>query len=274
MRTRTRFRVCKDSEPRMTTEPLQRFWVFGIDDLHDAMVTIDHLSEGRPATSALPPAFTWATAKGEDARMSRFKIFESNDTEESVDALNRFFGEETPSAAFRPPQIEPRYPAATSRAHSWFHFSTTHELAIERKQRRNMSSSTRRRMTDNAGRQREKGEVTACGSTRRHRVDDKGAKVIVSGYHGRGLLIPRSSIDDRADIAHRQAAGDPHRIRHGPRHESSGGNLIHDAMYWPRDSLRKHLASRPALRRGPPGRVHYQLLAAWPGAQLPGRDYR
>jgi len=48
----------------MTTEPLQRFWVFGIDDLHDAMVTIDHLSGRQTCNIGSASCFHLGNGKG------------------------------------------------------------------------------------------------------------------------------------------------------------------------------------------------------------------
>jgi len=163
--------------------------------------------------------------------MSRFKIFESNDTEESVDALNRFFGERNSISRLSPTANRTSISGGNIASSFLVHFSTTHELAIERK------TTTEHVFVNTApddgymqvanGR---RGEVTACGSRGVIVSMDKGAKVIVSGYHGRGLLIPRSSIDDALISLIGKLPAIPIEFDMALDTESSGGNLIHDAI--------------------------------------------
>lgn len=169
--------------------------------------------------------------KVEAEPLSRFKIFESNDTDESVDALNRFFGERNSVNRLSDAANLTSISAGNVANSLLVHFRSTHELFIERKDTTDhvfvniAPIDGRMHVTANRN-----GEVTAAEALGVIVSMDKSTKVMVSGYNGRGLLIPRSTIHDELESLIGKRPVVPIEFEMGLDSNSGGGNLIHNTI--------------------------------------------
>jgi AraC-like DNA-binding protein len=193
----------------------------------------------------------WSGCRSETEPLPRFKIFESNDTDESVDALNRFFGEQN-SINRLSDEVNLTSISAGNVANSLLvHFRSTHELFIERK---DTTDHVFVNIAPIEGRMQvarwTSGDVVTASETFGVIVSmDKSTKVVVSGYNGRGLLIPRSTIHDQLVSLIGKRAAVPVEFDMTLDTGNGGGNLIHSSIDMAAQQLEHAQSplSRPAV---------------------------
>jgi len=127
--------------------------------------------------------------------LPRFKVFESTDTDESVDALNRFFGEKNFINQLSSASNLSSVSVGNLASSVLIRFRSTHEIHIERKDTTDHVfvhlPPIDGIMHVESGRKGEATSSTAHGIV--VSMDEK-TKAVVSGFNGRGLLIPRPAL--------------------------------------------------------------------------------